>query len=250
MESGMDWSTFNRAAALSLPDRLSIDIERLIADGTLASGERLPTERALAESLGVSRVSVRQALHELENRHMIDRRPGRGTIVLSPRDAANKAGAAIADALSSDARDIKNIMELRSIIEPPIAALTASRSTDRDIEQLRRLVEEMSTDTPVAKYAELDRSFHQAIAQYTHNPLLSLLTEQIATFIAPSRSSTLQSKKRRADSTQQHKKILDAIAAHDPEAALRESATHLAAVTAEILRLSAGATPSQERDFE
>jgi len=244
----MDWSTLNRTAVLSLPDRLSIEIERLIVDGTLPAGEKLPTERNLAESLGVSRVSVRQALHELENRGMIDRRPGRGTTVLSPLDAANNAGAAIAMAMSSDARDIRNIMELRSIIEPPIAALTATHATDRDIEQLRQLVDAMSVDMSAAKYAELDRSFHQTIAQYTHNPLLALLTEQIATFIAPSRNSALQSRKRRVNSTEQHRKILDAIAAHDPDAARQEATTHLAAVTVEILRLSAGATTSPESD--
>lgn len=235
----MDWSHVNRVAALSLPDRLSIEIEKLIMDGELAVGDKLPAERVLAESLGVSRVSIRQALHELQMRGMIDRRPGRGTIVLSSTGAANEQGAAIAAALSSENREIVDIMDLRAIIEPPIAALTAMRATPRDLEQLRSLVEEMTGDSvSVTRYAELDRSFHQAIAQYTHNPLLSMLNEQIATLIAPSRNTALQTKQRRGNSTEAHRRIYEAIAARDSEAAQREAAAHVESVTADILQTS------------
>ena len=62
----MDWNDISRATTLSLPDRLSVDIERLILDGKLEPGERLPPERELADHFGVSRVSIREALRELE----------------------------------------------------------------------------------------------------------------------------------------------------------------------------------------
>jgi GntR family transcriptional repressor for pyruvate dehydrogenase complex len=221
---------------LSLPDRLSIEIEKLIMSGELEVGAKLPPERSLADSLGVSRVSIRQALHELETRGLIDRRPGRGTIVLSATDAANKSGASIASAFTSESRDITDVMELRRIIEPPIAALTAARATPRDIAQLRDLVDQMAGDVSIAAYAELDRSFHQAIAQYTHNPLLSMLTEQIAALIAPSRDASLQTKQRRKNSTEEHRRILEAITAHDPDAAEACAAAHIESVTAEVLK--------------
>lgn len=232
----MDWSQVNRTATLSLPDRLSIEIEKLIMGGILEVGAKLPAERELAESLGVSRVSIRQALRELEMRGMIDRRPGRGTIVLSAT-MSNESGATIAAALASENRDIADIMELRAMIEPSIAALTAARATARDIAQLQDLVDEMSDSVSTTKYAELDRSFHHAIAQYTHNPLLSMLTEQIATLIAPSRKSALQTKQRRQNSTQEHQRILRAIAAKDSQAAEREARAHLDSVTREILKV-------------
>jgi GntR family transcriptional repressor for pyruvate dehydrogenase complex len=236
----MDWSQVNRTAALSLPDRLSIEIEKLIMGGVLEAGAKLPAERELAETLGVSRVSIRQALRELETRGMIDRRPGRGTIVLSAT-TSHESGATIAAALASVNRDIADIMELRAMIEPPIAALTAARATPRDIAQLQDLVDEMSSGVSTSKYAELDRSFHQAIAQYTHNPLLSMLTEQIATLIAPSRKSALQTKQRRQNSTQEHQRILRAIAAKDSQAAEREARAHLDSIAREILKVD---TPS------
>jgi GntR family transcriptional repressor for pyruvate dehydrogenase complex len=232
----MDWSHVNRIAMLSVPDRLSIEIEKLILSGELEVGSKLPPERVLAESLGVSRVSIRQALHELQSRGLIDRRPGRGTIVLSATIAANAHGASIANALVAESREITDVMELRAIIEPPIAALTAARATPRDVAQLRGLVDQMSMDISVASYAELDRSFHQAIAHYTHNPLLSMLTEQIATLIAPSRDSSLQTKQRRRNSTEEHRRILEAIAAHDPDAAEKCAVAHIESITAEVLR--------------
>jgi GntR family transcriptional repressor for pyruvate dehydrogenase complex len=241
----MDWSNFNRIATLSLPDRLSIEIEKLILTGELEVGSKLPPERILAETLGVSRVSVRQALHELQVRGLIDRRPGRGTVVVSAAENSSRSGATIAEALAVGGGEIANVMELRAIIEPPIASLTASRATDRDITQLRNLVAEMSLNISVEAYADLDTSFHQAIAQYTHNPLLSMLTQQIATLIAPSRSANFQTKRRRANSTQEHENILRAITARDPDAAEWAASLHIESITQEIVR---AATQSVAKD--
>ncbi|MCU1637436.1 MAG: FadR family transcriptional regulator [Microbacteriaceae bacterium] len=235
----MDWSHVNRATVLSLPDRLSIEIEKLIMSDSSAAGSKLPPERELAETLGVSRVSIRQALHELQVRGLIDRRPGRGTVVLTATGAARERGASIAAALASEARDITDVMELRAIIEPPIAALTAARATPRDIAQLTDLVHRMSMELPDADYADLDRAFHQALAQYAHNSLLSMLNEQIAILVAPSRDPHLQTTERRRVSIDEHHRILAAIAAHDSDAAEAAAAAHVESITAEVLRITA-----------
>lgn len=243
----MDWSNVNRIAILSLPDRVSIEIEKLIMTGKLEVGSKLPPERVLAHSLGVSRVSIRQALHELEVRGLIDRRPGRGTVIVSATEESSQSRASIAAALSSGGHELANVMELRAIIEPPIAGLTASRATERDTAQLRNLVLQMSLDVSVEAYAEIDSAFHQAIAQYTHNPLLSMLTKQIATLIAPSRCANLQTKRRRKNSTDEHEKILQAIVAHDPEAAESAAATHIRSITEEIVRAAKNRTTKEDR---
>jgi GntR family transcriptional repressor for pyruvate dehydrogenase complex len=232
----MDWSTVNHVAALSLPDQLSIQLEKWIMNGDLEVGSKLPAERTLAESLGVSRASIRQGLHELEVRGLIDRRPGRGTIVLSAAGESTKAGSSIATALSVEGREITNVMELRAIIEPPIAGLTASRATERDIAQLRNVLDQMTLEMPVATYAALDESFHQAIAQYTHNPLLYMLTKQVATLVAPSRKAHLQTKQRRKNSIAEHENILNAISIHDSAAAVAAATEHVASVNDEIAR--------------
>lgn len=242
----MDWSELERSRVLSVPDRLSITLERLILDGTLRPGEKLPPELELTQQLGVSRVSLRQALHELERRGLIDRRPGRGTVVLSPSEARDASSAALAEVLGSTGTEISHILELRSIIEPPIAALASQRATPRDLEQLEQLVEAMASPESREHYAELDRAFHQAIAQYSHNPLLAMLNEQIANLIAPSRSTALQTEERRATSTAAHRRILAAIAAGDPEAAAREATAHLMTVQQQIANASTAAKAAAE----
>ncbi|KAM9864041.1 FadR/GntR family transcriptional regulator [Leucobacter sp. BZR 635] len=239
----MDWSTVRQASPLSLPDRLSVDLERLILDGKLAPGDKLPPERSLAEYLGVSRVSVREALRELENRSLIDRRPGRGTVVLAPGDRSPIAEQ-IGSAVSAAAAEIRDIMELRAIVEPPIARLTAGRARPRDVAQLGELVEAMERETSSERYAELDRAFHQAIAQYTHNPLLGLINEQIAQQIAPSRGSRYQSAARRSVSSAAHRRILAAIAAGDGERAEAEARAHVVDI-AEQIAIAGGLTSEE-----
>ncbi|MBK0418907.1 FadR family transcriptional regulator [Leucobacter sp. CSA1] len=231
----MDWSTVGQASTLSVPDRLSVDLERLILEGKLEPGERLPAERDLAAHLGVSRVSIRDALRELENRGLIDRRPGRGTIVLRPGERANLPDEVLG-VVSSLRPELHDIMELRAIIEPPTARITAHRATPRDLAQLRELVEAMEVDVSKERYAELDRAFHQAIAQYAHNPLLSLITEQIALQIAPSRANRYQTRARRSASSVAHRRIYEAIAAGDGDLAEREARDHVLAISHEIAR--------------
>lgn len=235
----MDWESMSRGETLSVPDRLSVDLERLILEGELSPGERLPPERDLAEHLGVSRVSIREALRELENRGLIDRKPGRGTIVLSPGERSKASGTVI-EAFHSLHPEIGDIMELRAIVEPPIARITAQRATSRDLTQLEELVRAMEVDVTKERYAELDRAFHQAIAQYTHNPLLALINEQIAIQIAPSRASRYQTKARRTASSVAHRRIFEAISAGDGDRAEIEARDHVLNITHEIARAATG----------
>lgn len=229
----MDWSLVTPATTLSLPDRLSVDLERLILEGALGPGDRLPPERELAEHFGVSRVSIREALRELENRGLIDRKPGRGTVVLRPGEAAGLPDDVLG-IVASLRPELHDIMELRVIVEPPIARITASRATPRDIAQLRELTEEMEKDTTKERYAELDRAFHQSIAQYTHNPLLALINEQIAQQISPSRANRYQTRERREVSSAAHRRIFEAIAARDPALAEHEAREHVLAISKQI----------------
>ena len=244
----MDWSTMKRATTLSLPDRLSVDLERLILEGELAPGDRLPPERTLAEHLGVSRVSIREALRELENRGLIDRKPGRGTIVLSPGERSPLAES-MGNAVTAADPEIRDIMELRAIVEPPIARLTAARATPRDIAQLEELVETMEKDVTQERYAELDRAFHQSIAQYTHNPLLELINEQIAQQIAPSRAGRYQTRERRTASSIAHRRIFEAVADGDGDRAEAEARAHVIDIAQQI-SLAGKQAPAATEDQE
>lgn len=233
----------SRSEILSVPDRLSVDIERLILEGELRAGERLPTERELAEYFGVSRVSIRDALRELESRGFIDRKPGRGTVVLSPGQLSEQPTVelGIPSGLNPE---LRHIMELRAIVEPPVARLTAGRATPRDLAQLRELVRDMETEKNYRRYAELDRAFHQAIAQYTHNPLCALISAQIAEQIEPVRRSPHQSEERRAISSAAHRRIYEAIARGDGEQAELEARDHVMDISRVLVATSDSETPA------
>ncbi|UOR01147.1 FadR family transcriptional regulator [Leucobacter allii] len=236
----------SKGEILSVPDRLSVDLERLILEGELGAGDRLPPERELASYLGVSRVSIREALRELENRGLIDRKPGRGTIVLRPGERASTAlgELGIVAGLKPELRDI---MELRAIVEPPIARITAARATARDLAQLRELVEAMEVDVTKERYAELDRAFHQTIAQYAHNPLLELINEQIAQQIEPSRANRYQTRARRQASSVAHRRIYEAIASGDGDAAERAAREHVLDISQQIQAAASRRTPAQTK---
>ena len=240
----MDWNAVRPATTLSLPERLSVDLERLILDGALAPGDRLPPERELAEYFGVSRVSVREALRELENRALIDRKPGRGTVVLAPGERSAIAGR-VGGAVSGIAAELRDIFELREIIEPQMARITAQRATARDLTQLRELVEAMEADTESAGYVELDRAFHQAIAQYTHNSLLERINEQIALQVAPSREQRFQTRERRQASSRAHRRMYEAIAQGDGELAAAEARAHVREVADQVGRSHSDAATAE-----
>lgn len=217
-----------RAAATQIPDGLAASLEKLIRDGTIPHGERLPAERDLAAQLGVSRASLRTSLRELELKGMVDRRPGRGTVVLDP--AKTGAGSNLLAKIDPSERDLREVMDLRGVIEPPITAVAARRATVRDIRELRRIVEDMETGGP-GRAADLDIAFHRRIARSTHNPLLSQLVEFASGWINDSRPPAGFSEQRLARSIKAHTRIVDAIESRDAEAAHKAMSDHIKRVS-------------------
>ncbi|ADB53457.1 FadR/GntR family transcriptional regulator [Conexibacter woesei] len=223
----VDWSAL-ATRPVHVSDNLSAKLEHMILTGELAEGARLPPEREFAVQLGVSRASVREALRELELKGMIDRRPGRGTIVADASPML-QSGSLLA-VMSDSERSVSQVMDLRATIEPPIAGRAASRATARDIERLTAIQRELEGRRSAARAVELDVEFHQEIARATHNPLLVKLAEVASEWMAPSRNRPLQSRRRRSRSLTAHGTILAAIAAHDPAAAAAAMAEHIADV--------------------
>jgi GntR family transcriptional regulator, transcriptional repressor for pyruvate dehydrogenase complex len=223
----VDWSNV-RARALQVSDGLSVLLEQMIAEGAIAQDERLPPERDFAQQLGVSRTSLREALHELELKGLVDRRPGRGTVVVSP--GSGGAGEKLLGHMEAPERGLREVMDLRAVIEPPIAARAAQRATPGDLEVLRGVLDDMRSESSVAKAAELDIKFHDAIARATNNPLLVKLMGFASEWIDESRRSRVLSRRRRQRSITAHAEILGRIEAHDPDGASEAMARHIADV--------------------
>ena len=222
-----------RTTTLSRPDRLVIEIERLIIGGRLAVGSRLPAERELAKSLGVSRTSLRDALSDLERRGFLERTPGRGTIVQDPTTSAD--GDTLLRSLEQAEPALTHTMEVRACVEPSIAFRAALTVTDRDVEALRALIDEQVASKTTAAFVALDRTFHRSIAVYTKNPLLIRLIDNVNELVEPSRQLALQTTARRRTSIAEHRAIFEAISARDPEAAQRAAAAHVASLERRLL---------------
>src|ERR1700730_3606557 len=120
--SGLD--AFVRRS-VSVSEEVVAHTETLISSGSLAPGTKLPPERELAQVLKVSRVSLREAMHELEAKRVIDRKPGRGNIVMEPPPNAQS----LYEELSESERTLRDVAELRETIEPKFAQLAAERAT-------------------------------------------------------------------------------------------------------------------------
>ena len=174
---------FGRAApaisplvAERLSDRLAERLGQEIDAGRLRPGDRLPTEQRLADAHGVSRTVVREAVHQLKSRALVQSRQGSGVFVAPP--PVNQA-LAFDPAVLTSVQAVVHVVEVRRVLEGEIAALAAERATRGQIAALRRALE--AIDAAVAEgrdgVAE-DLAFHRVIGESTGNPQFRLLHPQ------------------------------------------------------------------------
>lgn len=204
---------------------LAAHLERLIATGELAPGQRLPGERELAEQLSVSRATLREAMFELESKHLIERRPGRGTVVVE----ASAAQRDLHELVTDDAGGTANAdaAELRLIVEPSVAGLAARRATPANLLQLQDVLDASVGPLTAARSVEVDLEFHLLLAQAARNPLLTTLHGRMAEWTMPVRRRSHATKAGRASSLAGHRAIYAAVAAHDAQAATAAMHAHL-----------------------
>ena len=225
-----------RRPSLSTSDSLVVSIERLILANEIQAGSKLPPERELAQTLGVSRTSLRDALRALEVRGRIRRQPGLGTVITDP--GATPHGNVLASGLDVAPAGLGDVMDVRACIEPPIAARAAIRASSTDIAQLQDLINEMTMELTPREYAKLDRVFHRTVAQCAHNPLLMRLLDRVNEIIEPSRGNSYLTKSRQRLSIAEHREIVNAIAARDSESAFRAATAHVESILAQAAKLN------------
>lgn len=149
------------------------EIEKMIRDGVLSPGERIPPEKELAQRYGVGRSSIREALEAMEHIGMIETRQGVGRFLsenaLSLLEGFNW-GQMIQDAPT------QALMEARALVEVATARLAAERATREDVEELERLLVLMK-GSDLDGYFEAELQFHLTLARASQNPVLSKLVE-------------------------------------------------------------------------
>jgi GntR family transcriptional repressor for pyruvate dehydrogenase complex len=216
----------NRERRLS--DKVADMMLETILSDRLQVGDRLPSERELGEQFGVSRTVIREAIRALVTKGVIDVRSGSGLRVAAVD--ANAVSESMSLFLRGGTLDFEKVHEVRAVLEVHLAGLAAERATDDDVAQLRGIHERMQSETAdVEAAARDDLEFHRAIARATHNELFLLLMDSIGSSLIDIRRENLGSGS--APMTlSQHESILEAIAAHDPDAARTAMRIHLEGV--------------------
>ncbi|WP_338048864.1 FadR/GntR family transcriptional regulator [Rhodobaculum claviforme] len=193
---------------------------------------RLPTERALAERLGISRRSVRRALEVLVAEGLVWRRQGSGTYAgPQPGGAPTPAPGPV---------DPMEVMEVRLRLEPQIAQLAALRARPEAIARITALVDRLDTTQDADERELWDSALHREIARATENRMFLAIFDALDGARRDARWRALRERARGAATLDlyqgQHRAIRDAIAAHDPVAAGDAMRAHILALNETLLR--------------
>ncbi len=199
-------------------------IEDLIMGERLQPGERLPTERKLAEMFDVSRTTVRQALAALEAKGLIHSQIGSGTYT---RERSTEfAVARLAHMLDRERLRLAEAFEARRILEPAVAQLAAERATDEDLEEIASELARMEAAVG-AEVTEHDSSFHLAIGRAAKNRIVRTVLDALTEATRASRGWALSDPADRKASLADHHRIYEAIASRNGNAAASAMAQHI-----------------------
>jgi GntR family transcriptional repressor for pyruvate dehydrogenase complex len=217
------FETLDRERRLS--DRVADELLETILSCEMQTGDRLPSERDLAEQFGVSRTVVREAVRSLAAKGAVEARSGSGLRVAAV-DASVVSLSMRLFIRSNGGLDYAKVNEVRMALETSIAAAAAERATPNDLEVLDALHERMVDVIDDVEQASLaDVEFHRAIARSTHNELYLVMLDSIRETMLNIRRATIGLHGRKA--LRYHRKILERITAHDVEGAREAMSEHL-----------------------
>lgn len=195
------------------------EIKTLINTKNLEPGEKLPSERLLAERIGVTRGSIRNAIQKLESYGLLKSMPQSGTFISNLGRAA--LNGMIDQILNLPEPDFKSLVETRIFLEIKSVRFAAIRHTAEDLERIEQALEDYRTKTLSGKESvEEDLLFHLAIAQASHNPSLNQLMLSITPQIITDFEKYHVCKSDMALSAiKEHEAIVEAIRTKEPDQA-------------------------------
>ncbi len=209
-----------------LYEQIVEQIEHRILTGELKVGDQLPAERELAEQFGVSRTAVREAVKALSEKGLVKIQPGRGTFITDRTSRAMRHSLGLMVKIGHP-EGSANLVEVREILEPEIAARAAARATPENIAAMCEAVATMDTSLEDADtFIEADLDFHLALAEATQNALVPTLLDSIIDLLRQDRTRAFHSGGA-ARGQFHHNRILQAVTTHDPEAARQAMRDHL-----------------------
>jgi len=211
-----------------LSERVAKRLEDLILADELKTGQKLPPEREIAELFSVSRTVIREAIHTLAAKHLVEIRSGSGTYVSGPTTESVAASLGLLIRSMDESILVEGLHEVRRVLEIAVAEMAAERATAEDIADMQDILRRMETASGDNEaIAALDVEFHRALAVATHNPLFIILLDSIAEPLLTIRQLALVDPETYGKSLEHHHDILDEVVGRDPGGARKAMMAHL-----------------------
>ena len=206
-------------------EEVAQQIERLILK-KLRPGDKLPSERELAEMLKVSRSSIRDAIRGLELRGLVEPRQGAGTIVRE--SAVEPLANPFANALKRRKEMVSELLDFRKMLEPPLAARAATHASADEILEMEEILQRQEAKQSQGEPAVAeDAEFHYSVALASGNSVVLKVLDIIMDLLRDTRERSLQVEGRPQKSLAGHRRILAAIKRHDAEGAKSAMRRHI-----------------------
>lgn len=202
------------------------EIIKMIEDGSVKEGQRLPAERELSRRFGVSRNTVREAIRALAEQGIVISLRGSGSYVES--DAAQRIANRVRAALEGRQARVMEIFEIRRMLEPAIAAKVAAIKDPETIETLFQILNgQIRAQENDQDGAAFDKAFHTTLVKAAGNSVLEIVYATLVNIMAESRIPDLQSPERADLSIAAHKRVLACLGSADANGASQAMTRHM-----------------------
>ena len=234
MQPGLHFEPISRR---TIAEEIREAIANRIQSRQLPPGSQIPSERELCEQFGVARTSLREAIQGLIMLGVIERRGNRAYVV-------EHLPTVQLDGHDRRKRRVRELFEVRQVVEVPIARLAAGHATDEQRSEILALAKSFSADMTLPEFRRLDREFHSAVARACGNRTLAELYEKVLESLFASREfdELLSARSNRPavreiirSATVSHQAIGNAIASHDPLDAIDAAERHLEQVEDQMI---------------
>ncbi|MDL2272782.1 FadR family transcriptional regulator [Desulfovibrio sp. OttesenSCG-928-I05] len=216
---------FGKVVKKTVADQVIDQIKSLLSGGDLRPGSQLPPERQLAEMLGVSRPSLREALRALEYAGVLETRVGEGVFV-SDGSCMLSNNLQMSHLLQQYA--LEEMIEVRKVLETASIKLAVERASDEDIACIRKVHEESKAELHSREgFAHSDYAFHQAIVEAAHNSIFVVMLQTMRQMMSDFNIELLATVKGRRAVIQNHEEVLEALASRESKAAAKALESHL-----------------------
>ena len=232
-----------------LVDRVTRQLQDLIADEALQPGDLLPPERELCELMGVSRTVVREAVRSLVAKDLLEVRQGRGTIVRAPGiGVATEVITTMLRSRGGGRVAFARVQEVRRLLEVEIAGLAAERRTDEDLRDLDALLRRTAEAAGPDEWARADVDFHARLAEATHNLLFPVLLGSMADILMELRLTAARLPGTPRTAQPYHESVYRAVRSRSPAEARRAMRDHMAESEATFQRARVAAAITSLND--